>query len=311
MNNKLRIGLFLVAAISMPLVANSYVSLEWGLTTSHSTVDVDVIHINHPTYCDTLLYTASDTAPTDGACATNIRGRSYAGLFTPDAGWLASAAYGRNFGSWRVEGRYERNQFGSAEQLLPLATSGDSAILSKTNEWSQFTLPNNSYVDQGSSILDVTVLRDFQLNTNWSAYVGASVGVALLNFNYGNEFLRKTVDEGYLDVPFPIQWPTAAKLNAAGTLSKLNTTVQKSTMTYNLMAGIDFHHGPNLTLGVRLTWRVIGEVEHDKALWTTIRSHTPVIADGRTPFESDFVFQSWSYLKVGFVVTRRIGRVSR
>ncbi len=311
MSNKWRIGLVFAAIVSTPLFANSYVSLQWGFAMTHSDVDVDVFHINHPTYCDSVLYPDPNDAPTDGACSLNERQRSYAGIFTPNGGWLASVAFGRDFGAWRVEGRYERNQFGSAEQLLPLATSGDSAILSKTNEWSQFALPNNSFDDQGSSILDVSVIFDFQLTTNWSAYVGSGAGVALLNFDYGNEFLRKTVGEGYLEVPFPIQWPTAAKLNAAGTLSAVEKAVQKSTMTYNMMAGVDFHHGPNLKLGVRISWRVIDDVEQDKALWTTIRSHAPVIADGRTPFESDFVFKSWSYITVEFVATRRIGRGTR
>ena len=311
MNYKWRIGLVLSTIVSLPVVANSYVSLQWGLVSTHSEVDVDIYGINHPTYCDSLLYPDPNDAPTVGACALNERQRSYAGLYTPDGGWLASVAYGREYGAWRVEARYERNQLGSAEQILPLATSGDSAILSKSNEWSQFALPNNSYNDQGTSILDVSLLRDFQLAVNWSTYVGAGAGVALLNFNYGNEFLRKTVSEGYLDVPFPVEWPTAAKLNAAGTLSTVEKAVQKSALTYNLIAGIDFHHGQNLTLGVRISWRVIDEVEQDKALWTTVRSHAPVIADGHTPFDQDFLFKSWSYLTIGFVAKRRIDRKIR
>ena len=311
MNIYWRSCLTLCVLSTISLGAESYVSLQWGLAPMHSDVDVDVLNINYPTYCDVVLYPDPSDAPTDGACAPKPRQRAYAGLFTPDGGWYASIGYGRVFGAWRLEGHYERNQFRSADQVLPLATSGDSAIESKTNEWSQYALPSNSYDDQGTSIFAVNLLRDFDLATGWRTYIGAGLGIAFLEFNYGNEFLRKTVDEGYLDVPFPVDWPMEAKLNAAGSLSAMEEVVQQRAMTYSLFAGVDFYTEQDLTLGVRLTWRVVDDVAHDNALWTTIRSHEPVIADGRNPFESDFVFKSWSYLTIGFVATRHFGHSTR
>lgn len=310
MNYTWRIGLVLSAIVSMPVVADSYVSFQMGLVATHSEINVDVYDNNQPTYCDVELYPDPSDAPTGGACAANQLQKSYAGLFKPGGGWFASLAYGRTFGSWRIEGMYERNQFGSDRQLLPLATSGDSAILSKSNEWSQYALPNNSYDDQSTSILGVNLLRDFNLATewNWTGYFGVGLGIAFLDFNYGNEFLRKTVGEGYLDVPFPVQWPDAAKLNAAGSLSSITEAIEERVMTYSLIAGIDLYKNQDLTLGLRLSWRVVSTVEHQNALWRTVRSHAPVVADGRTPFESDFVFKSWSYLSVGIVATRRIRR---
>lgn len=303
-------GFILCTLTPLSLGAESYVSFQTGLATAHSEVDVDVFGINHPTYCDVVLYPDPAEVPSVGACAVNEHQKSWAGLYQPNGGWIASLTYGRVFGSWRVEGMYERNQFASDQQLLPLATSGDSAILSKSNEWSQFALPNNSYDDQSTSILAVNVLREFEIASSWvweSWYIGAGVGIAFMDFNYGNEFLRKTVGEGYLDVPFPVQWPDTAKFNAAGSLSSINTAVQERTLTYSFIAGVDMLTGTDLTFGFRLTWRVIGDVEHDNALWRTIRSHAPVIADGRTPFETDFVFKSGSYLTIGLVATFHIG----
>ncbi|MYF38021.1 MAG: hypothetical protein F4219_04525 [Gammaproteobacteria bacterium] len=313
MNDTWRICLLLMFLVTIPLGADSYISLQLGLATTQSEIDVDVIHVGHPTYCDSVLYPDPAEAPTDGACASDQRQRAYAGLFKQEGGWLTSVAYGRVFGSWRVEGFFERNQFGSSKQLLPLATSGDSAILSKTNEWSQFQLPNNSYDDQGTLIFGLNVIKNFDLATSWGwfGYLGAGLGVAALDFNYGNEFLRKTVDEGYLDVPFPVDWPVDAKMNAAGSLSAIDASIKERTLTYSLIAGVDVYSGPDVTLGLRVTWRVIDDVERDKALWTTIRSHAPVIADGRTPFESDFVFKSWSYFTVGLVATYHLGASSR
>ena len=313
MKNYWLLGFILCLLAFNSINAESYLSVQSGFVITHSEVDVDVYDNNQPTYCDSVLYPDPNDAPTDGACASNKLQKSYAGVYSPEGGWFASLAYGRVVGSWRIEALYERNQFRSDEQLLPLATSGDRAILSKTDEWSQYALPNNSYDDQGTSILAVNVLRNFELASrqNWSGYIGAGLGIAFLDFKYSNEFLRKSVGEGYLDVPFPVEWPEAAKLNAAGSLSSLTTSVQERALTYSLIAGIDFDTGQEMTFGVRLSWRVIDDVEHDNALWRTIRSHRPVIADGRTPFESNFVFKSWSNLTVGFVATRHIGRSSR
>ena len=117
--------------------------------------------------------------------------------------------------------------------------------------------------------------------------------------------------EGNLDVPSPIDWPTEAKLNAAGSLSAIEEAVQKRALTCSLIAGIDVDRGQDVITGVRVTWRAIGDVEQDNALWSTIRSYAPVLADGRTPFESDFVFKSGLYLTLALAATRRIGRTTR
>lgn len=314
MFNCSRIGLVLCTLTTVSLGADSYVSFQSGLATSHSDVDVDVYGIHHPTYCDVLLYPDHTNAPTEGACALYEYRRTWLGLYKPVEGWFANVAYGRVLGSWRVEGMFERNQFGSDQRLLPLATRVYPAILSKSNEWSQYAPPNNSYDDQSTSILAVNVLREFDtaFASVWDSwYLGAGIGIAFLDFNYGNEFLRKTIGEGYLDVQFPVQWPDAAKSNAAGSLSSFSTGVQERVLTYSLIAGVNFFTTTDSSLGVRLSWRVIDDVEHESVLWRTIRSHAPVFADGRTPFESDFVFKSWSYLTIGLVATLRIGGTTK
>lgn len=132
----------------------------------------------------------------------------------------------------------------------------------------------------------MNLLRDFELTSGrgWSAYLGAGVGVAFLDFNYGNEFLQKTVGEGYLDVPFSVDWPVVVTLNAAGSLSSITETDQESVLTYSVIAGINVYSKQDLTLDFRLSWRVIDDEKHDNDRWRTIRSHAPVIADGRTPF---------------------------
>ena len=119
------------------------------------------------------------------------------------------------------------------------------------------------------------------------------------------------MDDGYLDVPSPIDWPLEAKLNAAGSLSAIEEAVQQRALTYSFIAGIDGDREQDLTIGLRVTWRVIGDIEHDNALCSTIRSHAPVLANSSTPFESNFVFKSGSYLTIGFVATRHIGRTTR
>lgn len=302
------------SVVSLMLVfsttAESYISFQWAAAVNHSEVDLDVIHLGHPTYCDSLLYTSSSDAPTDGPCGATFKQKAYTGLFTPAGGWFTSVAYGRRVGSWRIEGSYERNQFSRAQQLLPLAATGDSQIVSKNNEWSQFALPSNWYDDRGTSIVSFDVFGDLITGAgdDWIFYLGGGIGLAWLDFQYGNDFLRKTVEEGYLEVPFPVQWPDSAKRNAAGTLSNVADTVREYTITYSFKLGFDVDISEDTAIGLRLTWRTISDVEHDGAVWTAIRSHAPVIADGQTPFVSDWDFHSYSYMTIGFVVNRRIGK---
>lgn len=304
MNLAQRLLPILCFLLVLPLSADSYISFHIGRTISHSDMDLDLIHIGHPTYCDSLLYPNPAEAPTGGACAVYEKQRAYAGKINPDAGWFARYAVGRRFDVWRLEVIHEHSQLNHVEQLLPLATTGDSQISSKSNEWSQFALPSNTYDDQGTRILAFNGLRDFALSDKWTGYVGVGLGIAHLDFNYGNDFLRKTVAEGYLEVPFPVDWPEIAKTNAAGTLSAFYESVTGLVTTYSFIAGVDFDTGQDTSLGVRLTWREFGEFTHKDAVWTTIRSHAPVLADGRTPFISDLEFKPWGYLGFSFVLTR-------
>lgn len=294
------LGILLV----LPLSADSYISFHIGRTISHSDIDLDLIHIGHPTYCDSLLYPNPAEVPTDGECGVYEKQRAYAGKINPDSGWFARYAFGRRFDAWRLEIIHEHSQLNHVEQLLPLATTGDAQISSKASEWSQFALPNNTYDDQGTRILAVNGLRDFELTDKWTGYIGGGLGIAQLDFNYGNKFLRKTVSEGYLEVPFSVDWPEVAKVNAAGTLSAFYESVSGLVMTFSIIAGADFDTGQDSSLGVRLTWREFGELTHKDAEWTTIRSHAPVLADGRTPFSSDLEFKPRGYLGLSFVLTR-------
>ena len=147
MSISLRIALAVCAFTLTPLKAESYISFQFGSIMSPLEIDLDLIHIGQPTYCDSLLYPNPSNAPTDGACALFEKQRAYAGKVSPDGGWFAGFAHGRNFGSWRFEGFYERNQMKRSEQLLPLATTGNAQMSSKSNEWSQFALPSNTYDD--------------------------------------------------------------------------------------------------------------------------------------------------------------------
>ncbi len=306
--------LCLVALLcSQVLHANFYISYQLGANRASDDlgdVEVDVILVSHPTYCDSLLYPDPSSAPTDGACADYTREKAYEGFYNRGNGWFSSLHLGKGFSRWRIEGSFERTQMGNVSAILPLAVSGNSAIDSKSNEWSAFDLPKNWYSDSGTTIVGMNVLYEFIPSefARWTPYLGGGIGIALQDFTYGNEFLRKTIREGYLDVPSPVDWPDEAKANAAGTLSRFETSVSEQSLTYNLIAGFDYAIGADDTtrIGLRAGWRVIEEVEVKDILWTTIRSHSPVVADGVTPFTTDLVFSSTSQLVFSLMVTHRL-----
>ena len=93
------------------------------------------------------------------------------------------------------------------------------------------------------------------------------MGCRVEEFNFKTEFLCKTAGEGYLYVQSPIDWPTEAKLDTAGSLSVNEETTQKCAMKFSFMTGIDVYRGQDLTIGVRVTWRVIGDVVMQFSQW--------------------------------------------
>ena len=141
-----------------------------------------------------------------------------------------------------------------------------------------------------------TCYYDFPNESPWTPYGGGGLGVAITTLNYANQFIRKP-DAEYLRIDFEPDWPDAAKRAAAGTLSSLDTTIHQKAFGFQLLAGADYALTEHTSVGVTGRWAHSVSL-HDEATWDLIRSHTPVQADGVTPFDTTQRFEGISYLAV-------------
>lgn len=110
--------------------------------------------------------------------------------------------------------------------------------------------------------------------------------------------MRKTIGEGYQDVAPPLtvaDRPAAA----AGTLSLLDPTVTDTLLGVQVLAGVDYAVGDRTSLGIHAHWARFGDMTQD-VVWSIIRSHTPVRADGVTPFSGEVTFDGLAYWAVTF-----------
>ena len=84
---------------------------------------------------------------------------------------------------------------------------------------------------------------------------------------------------------------------AAGTVSLLDTPVTGTLLGVQVLAGVDYAVGERTSMGLTAHWARFGELTED-VVWSIIRSHAPVRADGVTPFSGELTFDSVAYWAV-------------
>lgn len=264
-----------------------YVSLAIGH--GGEEVSVGTAGVNHPTRCDALLYPNRQDVPSDAACSDNTRRQVFSGSFDLGGALVGAASAGYAWGNWRVEFEYLHRAHG--RQTVPaIATAGNQALLSKESEWSVHSPPH--YGVSGFKVRQsfVNAHYTFAPASSWSPYVGLGVGLANVAANYRGSYLRRTVAEGYVaaaggDPDQPAEW----QLAAAGTISSLDADVDHRTLGYQVFAGVDRALSERAALFAMGRWSGFAELDSND-LWTTIRSHAPVQADGATPYRTDQTF---------------------
>ena len=253
-----------------------------------STVD----GVNHPTRCDRLLYANPGDAPTDAACTDNQARSLLVNTFDGEIGFAAVFSLGYAWGNVRLEGEY-------AQRYRPGMTApfqgagGNAALSSKDSEWNELDLPSETISNLRFRQLFMNAFYDFAGESRWTPFVGIGAGVVQSRIGYGNRFVRKP-ELGNED------WQNAAE----GTLSFLDATVEGFTLGYQAMAGFGYAIADQVSFTARVRWSRSHAVHEEDLRWTLIRSHEPVQADGRTPFETDVEFgpSSWIGLTLGLRV---------
>ena len=283
-----------------------YLAVGAGLTSAFG-ADVTAFGANHPTRCDRLLYSDPASAPTDAACTAPLTGsRQGAYAFDRNPGTAQALALGYAVGNLRFEGELLfREQRGAA---TPFEAGANVSLTGKDTEWSPLSPPNADIHNFRSWQVFANAFHAFRGSSGWTPYLGVGAGLALMDFGFYAEFLRKSVAEGYLEAfggsrsnpDAAPEWQRAA----AGTVSLVDSPVNETAFGYQVLAGLDRVLGERTTLGLKIRWTSLQTASTDLQA-KLIRSHRPVHADGQTPFVWEFEFAGTGYLGAGLEMRYR------
>ena len=261
-----------------------YAGIELGFANAEDVGSI-LSAVNHPTQCDILV--GGDPSGPD--CTNNTPGVMSANSFDLSTGFLGGFSVGYAMDRFRVEFEYLNRSHGggSSPWILP---GRNAALQSKSSEVSTLDPPSERISDFSAHQFFVNTYYDFLNNSRWTPYVGAGVGWARTSLDYQARFLRKTVAQGY-----PADKPQAA----AGTLSLLNTELTDVLFGFQFLGGLDYALTEKVSIGMKARWASFQDLEGD-TVWTLIRSHKPVRADGKTPFDSKLTFSDIQYWALTF-----------
>ena len=286
----------LLSGLQAAQAAGLYASLGIALATEE--VGAGSSGVNHPTRCDSLLYSDPSAVPADPACSDNTVRRIVGGSYDLGSSITGSASLGYAWERVRVEAEFMSRSH-DGETIYFATPSDNPALQDKANEWSPDNPPHHGISDFSARQLVFNVIYDFPGDGAWTPYVGIGAGLARVRSNYAASFQRRTLADGYVeaaggDPDRPEEW----QLAAAGSASILDTRVGDEAFGYQLVAGVARALRDGVSAFVTVRWSEFDDVT-DNDVWTTIRSHRPVQADGVTPFEARQLFEDVG----GFSVT--------
>ena len=288
------LGFCLLASTGVADAATSrqgfYAGIELGFANAADLGSV-LSGVNHPTQCDQLLRVGADhnVVPlSDPECAKNRPETLTANSFDLGTGFLGGVSVGYALDRFRVEFEYLNRSHGG--DSLPWRFGG-TVIDGKIPEVSEIDPPSERVSDFSAHQFFVNAYYDFLNNSRWTPYVGAGLGWARTSLDYEARLLRKTIAQGY-----PADKPPAA----AGTLSLLDAGFTDTLFGFQFLGGLDYALTEKVSIGMKARWASFQDLEGD-TVWTLIRSHEPVRADGTTPFDSKLTFSDLQYwaLSVG------------
>ena len=270
-----------------------YIGIDTGVANS-ARLGSSVSAVTTPTKCDRLVYDDPVMVPSSAPeCMVTTPRQLSSNGFEPGAGFTGGLSIGYVFQALRFELAYRIQGYGNNTSPLVESTT-NQAVVSKASEWSNVYPPTETISDYRAHQVFANVYYDFRNNSPWTPSVGAGVGMARTNLNYNRRLLRKTIAEGYQDVEPPATIADRP-LRAAGTFSMLDATVNGTIIGFQVLAGADYAVGERTTIGLTAHWTRFGTLTED-VVWSIIRSHAPVRADGVTPFSGELAFDSFESL---------------
>ncbi|MCY4379045.1 MAG: outer membrane beta-barrel protein [Candidatus Dadabacteria bacterium] len=254
-----------------------YIGLEAGFSASGD-LDVSQSFFNHPTRCHSVLYQGSGlNPPTDGECAAAKRS-SFGNIFNPGIGFAGGATLGYALGNGlRFEAEYLNRRQGSARDLVSLGSDSDDVLDQKGNEWSEEDPPWARVRDLNTHHFFVNAYYDLRNESPFTPYIGGGIGVGSMRIGYSSAWLRKS-DLGMET------WQDAAE----NTTSSIDTKLEKTRFGFQMIGGVDYALGDDLSVGAKVRWTRFSGFDRDDVRWTQTFSREPARADGVTPFTTDF-----------------------
>ncbi|MCY4648060.1 MAG: hypothetical protein OXE73_14430 [Gammaproteobacteria bacterium] len=242
--------------------------------------------IDEPTRCDRLLYPDPATVPRDPACSGYAPGVFATMEFDRGAETMTSAtalALGYSRGRLRVEAELSNTVLGGTS--APMSDAGQLAE-ERGHEWSAVEQPQARISGFSVSDLFVNVLLDFSNSSRFTPFLGAGGGISTVILAFEGLRVRRTLADGFaptggvapaMDTVVP-----AWQMRAAGTADRMSLPMAESTLGTNLIGGLAFD--ANDRFNIVLRWRYARYRDVRKSgKWDLVRSHGPVLADGRTP----------------------------
>ncbi len=259
---------------SLPASAASgfYIGLEAGFSKSGD-VGVSQSLIDHPTRCDSFLYPAGVTPPMDEECTTD-KITTIANVFAPGAGFAGGATLGYAFDNGlRFEAEYLNRRQGSHGKSPRLGGGGGGeAFEEKTSEWDENDPPRERVYDLNAHHFFLNVYYALSNDSPFTPYIGGGAGVGSTEMRYSARFLRAS-NLG------PEVWQMAA----AGTVSSIDTKLEKTRFGFQVLGGVDYAIRDDLSLGARVRWTRFSGFDQNGLQWDQVRSHESIRADGVTP----------------------------
>ena len=252
--------------------------------------------VSTPTKCDTLLYDDPSLAPSGAPeCMDTTPKALSSNGFEPGIGFTGILSAGYAFKPLRVEFEY-RARIHQDDSSPILGSTTNRAVVSKATEWSPVYPPTEYVSNYHAHQFFANFYYDFANDSRWTPFLGVGAGLARTRLHYSRRLLRKTIAQGYQEVDPPLTIADRPA-RAAGTLSLLDTPANGTLFGFQVMGGVDYAIGERTSIEINTRWTHFGDMTND-VMWSIIRSHAPVRADGVTPFTGELTLDSIRYWAV-------------
>ncbi len=244
-----------------------------------------------PTRCDRLLHPDPAIVPRDPTCSGFGSGVFATVLFDHGAETMTSAtalALGYSLGWIRLEAEANNTSLGGTS--APLLDAG--RLAGETGQWSAVEPPSARVSGLTVSDLFVNVHLDLDNSSRFTPFVGVGGGVSTVVLAFEALRVRRTLANGFAPAggvdPATDMAVPAWQTRAAGTADYMTLLLAESTLGANLIGGVALEANERFSFALRGRYARYRDVQKP-GHWNLLRSHAPVLEDGRTPATFDLV----------------------